>query len=131
VAGDGMSLLLDAHVLIWLYLDPDRLPRKILNAIRDVSNQKAVSAVTIWEIAIKRSAGRLGVPGEFADRVLQSGFRPLPIAFQHAEAAGALPSHHGDPFDRMLVAQAQAEGLTIVTADPKIQRYAVTVLPAS
>lgn len=88
-----------------------------------------VSAASIWEVAIKRAAGRLQAPKDMEGLVRDSGLGRLPITFGHATAAGALPRLHGDPFDRMLVAQAQLEGLTIATADPEIARYDVSVLP--
>ena len=82
-----------------------------------------VSAVTAWEVAIKLALGRLRLPGAFADGVDASGFARLPIEFEHAALTGALPPHHSDPFDRMLVAQAKLEGLTLVTHDRRFEPY--------
>lgn len=87
-----------------------------------------VSAASIWELEIKRSLGRLEVNGDLADFVDQAGFTELDVSFEHARAAGRLPYLHGDPFDRMLIAQAQVEGLTILTDDEEIRRYRVDVL---
>lgn len=87
-----------------------------------------VSAATVWEIEIKRALGRLRAPDDIAARVDDSGYERLTITFEHAAEAGRLPRHHGDPFDRMLVAQARLEGLTLVTADESIRRYDVPVL---
>ncbi len=90
-----------------------------------------MSAATVWEIEIKRATGRLDAPGNLIEAVDASGFDHLPITLEHAVAAGRLPLHHRDPFDRMLVAQARVEGLTLATADPEITRYDVpTVLVA-
>ncbi len=86
------------------------------------------SAASIWEIAIKRAKGKLGVPGNLLDTMEQRGFVELPILSRDALRAGALPPHHGDPFDRMIVAQAQSEGLTVVTRDERIAAYGVPVL---
>lgn len=87
-----------------------------------------VSAASIWEISIKRSRGRLDAPEDMVDDVRRTGFEPLPILLQHAAAAGSLPRRHDDPFDRMLVAQAQLEDLTLVTRDPVMAEYEVTVM---
>lgn len=86
------------------------------------------SAVSIWEIAIKQAQGKLSVPGNLLDTMEQSGFAELPVRSQHALIAGALPRHHNDPFDRMIVAQAQSEALTVVTSDNRIAAYGVPVL---
>jgi PIN domain nuclease of toxin-antitoxin system len=126
----GMRLLLDTHVLIWLHIDPARVPSRIFEAIESEENEKSVSAATIWEIEIKRRSGRLRTPPDLAQMTSGAGFLELPVRFSHAVAAGALPLLHGDPFDRMLVAQAQVEDLRIVTADPQIARYEVATLPA-
>ena len=87
-----------------------------------------VSAASAWEAAIKAALGRLRLPATIEEGVGQSGFEKLPITFPHAERAGALPPHHGDPFDRMLVAQAQAEQLTLVTHDRRFEPYDVEIL---
>jgi PIN domain nuclease of toxin-antitoxin system len=87
-----------------------------------------VSAASIWEIEIKRATGRLTAPDDVGERALEEGYEPLPISFEHALAAGRLPAFHRDPFDRMLVAQARVEGLTLATSDPEIARYDITGL---
>ena len=84
----------------------------------------------MWEISIKQSAGRLRVPEDFAEKIAASRLELLPITAAHAWTAGALPPHHSDPFDRMLIAQAQAEGLTVVTRDRRIALYGVPTLAA-
>ena len=98
-------------------------------AIRD-ADQVYVSAATAWEIAIKASLGRIEMDRRLEEVAIQSGFEELPIRLSHAEAVEILPPHHRDPFDRMLVAQASAEGLVIVTRDPLIRRYDVEVIEA-
>ncbi len=124
-----MRLLLDTHVLLWWLADDPSLPRIMRNAIADPSVEALVSAVTAWEIAIKRALGRLDFPVDELDLILKdNGFKPLPITTAHAVAAGALPRHHADPFDRMLVAQAACESLTLASVDPMVARYGVTVL---
>jgi PIN domain nuclease of toxin-antitoxin system len=90
-----------------------------------------VSAATLWEIEIKRAAGKLDAPPDLARIVVDHGFEPLPVTFEHAVEAGRLSLHHRDPFDRMLVAQARVEDLTLVTADKRMSRYAVPVLPVA
>ncbi len=121
-----MRLLLDTHTLIWAA--EGNLERDARNAIEEVADAVFVSAATVWEIEIKRALDRLRAPEDVAELVEQSGFQPLAIGFEHAREAGRLPPLHGDPFDRMLVAQARVEGLTLATADEAIRRYEVAVL---
>ena len=99
-------------------------------AIASEANDVAVSAASAWEIAIKRAIGRLEAPDDVEEQLSLERFDLLAITHEHAWAAGALPQHHADPFDRMLVAQARVEGLTIVTRDPSFARYAVPTLTA-
>ena len=124
-----MRLLLDTHTLIW-WADDRPLAGAAAAAIRSPDNAKFVSAASIWEAEIKVQLGKLELEVDLAAGSLAHGFEALPITFDHARAAGRLPAHHGDPFDRMLVAQAQLEGLTIVTRDPVFARYPVAVLTA-
>jgi PIN domain nuclease of toxin-antitoxin system len=100
------------------------------NAIGAPENVVAVSAASVWEVSIKSAAGRLKITDDFLEKVESSHLLPLPVTAEHAWAAGQLPRHHGDPFDRVIVAQAQLEGLTIVTRDPQLARYQVAILPA-
>ena len=108
---------------------PSRLDQRIQAAVASPSNQVVVSVASAWEIAIKHALGRLRFPVDRFEDVLQRmGFDELPIRLAHAVAAGRLPRHHDDPFDRMLIAQAQTEGLTLVSVDRTVARYDVTVL---
>ena len=123
-----MRLLLDTHALIW-WDGGEGLTAKATAAIRQ-ADQVYVSAVSAWEVAIKTSLGRLKPRRTVTDATTESGFEELPIRLRHAEAIGALPWHHRDPFDRMLVAQALTEGLTLVTSDKVFRRYDVRLLRA-
>ncbi len=121
------KLLLDTHVFLWWRADDPLLQGAARSAIAD-ADVVFVSAATAWEAAIKASLGRLDLPGTIESGVEDSGFEKLLISFSHAEAAAALPLHHGDPFDRMLVAQAVSEDLTLVTHDRKLEAYEVPIL---
>lgn len=122
-----MTLLLDTHALLW-WLDDTNLASATRVRIADPDEIVLVSAVTLWEVAIKCAIGKLEVDGPMIDQLTENGFGPLPISWEHAQRAGALPPHHRDPFDRMLVAQAQAESLTLVTRDPAFDAYEVELL---
>jgi PIN domain nuclease of toxin-antitoxin system len=121
------KLLLDTHVFLWWRANDPLLQGKAKSAIAD-ADVVFVSAATAWEAGIKASLGRLDLPDTVKSGVEDSGFEKLQIAFSHAEAAAALPPHHGDPFDRMLVAQAASEDLTLVTHDHKLEAYEVSIL---
>lgn len=123
-----MRLLLDTHALLWWLDDNKALSAQAQGAIRDGRNVVFVSAATAWEVSIKQALGKLQAPDDLEDALVANRFRPLPITINHAIAAGRLPRHHDDPFDRMLVAQARAEQLTLVTHDPQIRLYDVPVL---
>lgn len=122
-----MSLLLDTHALLW-WVAGETLDPSVVARISDPGTLVAVSAASAWEIAIKRALGKLDFEGSFDALVREGGFEPLAITVSHAERAGALPPHHRDPFDRMLVAQAQSEQLTLVTRDAAFDPYDVAVL---
>jgi PIN domain nuclease of toxin-antitoxin system len=125
-----VKLLLDTHALLWALAEPDRLSDAARDALRDGRNEVLVSAASAWEIAIKRAAGKLRAPDDLLEVTAAAGFGWLPISARHAMLAGELPPHHRDPFDRMLVAQARQESLTIVTHDQGFVPYAVDVLVA-
>ena len=126
-----LRLLLDTQVLVWALGNNPGLGPVSRDAITDPNNDCYVSAATVWEIAIKRALGKLEAPEDLSGRIERDGFTGLPVTLFHGEQAGALPPIHRDPFDRMLIAQAQAEGLTIVTSDSTIPRYAVQTMPAT
>ncbi|MFE5716741.1 type II toxin-antitoxin system VapC family toxin [Streptomyces sp. NPDC056501] len=120
-----MRLLLDTHVVLW-WLNGD-LP----DETRDLLAKERwvfMSAVTPWELSVKQATGKLDAPTDVAERARDTQFLALPINAEHGVRAGALPPHHRDPFDRILIAQAQTEGLTLVTRDKHIPRYDVPVL---
>jgi PIN domain nuclease of toxin-antitoxin system len=120
-----MKLLLDTHAYLWWDSDGAKLSEAHHEAIASPQNEVFVSAVTVWEIAIKQASGKL-VYGKAAGKAIKKhGFQPLPITVEHAELAGGLAPLHRDPFDRLLVAQAQLEGLLLVTVDEQILRYPV------
>ena len=125
-----MRLLLDTHAVLWTLGDPEKLSASALGAIVDESNDVLVSSASVWEIAIKRALGKLAAPADLEAGIVRQGFSALPITFHHAEVAGALPPHHADPFDRMLVAQAQSEALTLVTRDNRMGLYGVSMIEA-
>lgn len=114
-------------MFIWWRSDLARISPDARTVIAS-AEEVFVSAVSAWEAAIKAGLGRLTLNEPFIDGVLRSGFIQLPVSFDHAAGADALPRHHGDPFDRMLVLQARAEGLTLVTADRKLAPYDVALL---
>lgn len=120
-------LLLDTHVFLWWRGEPSRLPPDARSVIA-TAEIVFVSAASAWEAAIKASLGRLELPATIEEGVLASGFEKLLITFSHAEKAARLPQHHRDPFDRMLIAQAQAEGLVLVTHDRILEDYDVEIL---
>ena len=122
-----MSLLLDTHVVLWWLTDDRELSDDVKQRL-DHEPVVHVSAATVWEIAIKQSVGKLTEPENLPEIVRDAGFRQLPITSEHAIVAGRLPHLHRDPFDRMLIAQARCEGLTLVTRDPQIHRYDVALL---
>jgi PIN domain nuclease of toxin-antitoxin system len=124
-----VRLLLDTHALLWALSTPAKLPAPISRAIRDPTNAVFISAASAWEIAIKVGLGKLSADvDEIVSASLEAGFDELAITLAHAVRVRALPSHHRDPFDRMLIAQAVEEGLTVVTRDAAITRYGVSIL---
>ncbi|TDE00270.1 type II toxin-antitoxin system VapC family toxin [Jiangella asiatica] len=122
-------LLLDTHVVLWWLADDPTLADDLKAAI-DEELEVYVSAVTGWEVAIKQSIGKLTSPVDLAEEIRDSDLHQLPVRFDHAIEAGRLPPHHRDPFDRMLVAQARVERLTLVSRDTAIHGYDVPVLKA-
>ncbi len=120
-------LLLDTQVFLWWRSDSRKLNATARRGIAE-ADVVFVSAASAWQAALEIALGRLRIPDSIEAGVVASGFEKLPIGFPHAEAAARLPAHHADPFDRMLVAQAQIEGLTLVTHDRRLARYEVELL---
>jgi PIN domain nuclease of toxin-antitoxin system len=125
-----MNYLLDTHVLLDLLGAPQRVARAVRRVLEDPRNDVVVSAASAWEIAIKASIGRINPPDDLEDELRREGLRSLDITLPDALLAGALPRHHNDPFDRMLVAQAQHRGMTLVTRDAMLGAYGVPILAA-
>jgi PIN domain nuclease of toxin-antitoxin system len=124
-----VSLLLDTHIVLWWLAGDPALPTQAADVIGEGSTRAMVSAATAWEIAIKKASGRLEAPDDLLDALEANDFDVLSITAGHALRAGSLPPHHSDPFDRMLIAQAQMESLTIVSVDRRFGHYDVELLP--
>ena len=122
-----MSLLLDTHVVLWWLTDAPDLADDVKQRIDDEPGVH-LSAATVWEVAIKQSRGKITEPANLPEIIEDAGLRHLPITARHAVVAGRLPLIHRDPFDRMLIAQARCEGLTLVTRDANIHRYDAALL---
>ena len=125
-----MRLLLDTHILLWWLADSPSLPGRARELIADPGNTVFVSAVSLWEIRLKESLGKLKVPSDFEARLAGESFESLPLLAAHTRSVASLPWHHRDPFDRMLIAQAQVTGLKLVTADEAAAAYGDSVVLA-
>jgi PIN domain nuclease of toxin-antitoxin system len=125
-----MRLLLDTHVLLWWLDDPARVSELVRDVIYSQENAVYVSAATVWEIVIKKGLGKLDSPDNLGEVLRACQFSSLPITTEHALAVRDLPCHHYDPFDRILIAQAKVEGLTIASRDAMLMRYPVSHLLA-
>lgn len=127
-----MKYLIDTGVWLWLLSEPERLSRRALEKFEGNEHELFLSAASVWEMAIKWSKGSLALPEPPAthvpSRMEKLGVRPLPISHQHALAVATLPAHHNDPFDRMLVAQALVEELTLISSDGMFKEYSVPLL---
>ena len=127
-----MKILLDTHAFLWLKTEPSRFSAATLRLLEDPAHSLLLSSASAWEIAIKHARGKLQLPvapGRYvAQRMAQSGISGLSITVAHALRAGALPPHHADPFDRLLVAQAQLEKVSLVTADEQLRAYEVRII---
>lgn len=124
-----MRILLDTNVLVWLLLgDRAKIPAGTVVALEDPTHEVLLSAVCVWEIAIKRSLGKITLPGHWPAEAARLPFTPLPITATHGAGVEDLPPHHGDPFDRLLVAQARAEGAHLASADERLRAYDVPIL---
>ncbi len=125
-----MNLLLDTHVLLWWLDEPSTLSEDARLAIADGKNTVFVSAANAWEITIKKALGKLNAPDNLEEVIAENRFSPLPITIAHALAVSQLPHYHNDPFDRILAAQAEVEGLTLVTHDKYLKMYNIPFIAA-
>jgi len=125
-----MKLLLDTHTLLWWLDDNPKLSAEAREAIGNSENEVYISAVTAWEIIIKKRLGKLRAPARLDREITAHRFEPLSITLAHALALDRLPDHHEDPFDRMLIVQAMLEGLMLITRDINIRKYPVAVIEA-
>jgi len=126
-----VRLLLDTHIALWALTDDARLSARARALIEDPANQVAVSAASVWEIAIKHGLGRGDMPvsgGAALNWFRQAGYDLLPVTPDHAAAVEALPDHHRDPFDRLLIAQATSEPMRLITRDPLVALYGGAVI---
>ncbi|MDL5049109.1 type II toxin-antitoxin system VapC family toxin [Oscillatoria amoena NRMC-F 0135] len=123
-----MNLLLDTHVFLWMLSSPERLNSRVAARLRDPRNSVFVSAISSVEIAIKRGLGKLQAPDNLSLQIEKRGLLELPFQYRHGETLSSLPPHHADPFDRMLIAQAVVEELTLVTHDRKMEPYPIHCL---
>ena len=126
-----MNILLDTHIALWAITDSPKLPKLAREAIESISTQIWISSASLWEIAIKHGLGRGDMPvsaQEAAGYFTDSGFRFLPIELEHTLAVASLPSHHQDPFDRILIAQALVEPMRLLTHDDLVARYSDTII---
>lgn len=121
-------LLVDTHVVLWALGDVPRLSATVREQLEDPRTEPVVSIASLWETAIKVALDKLTAPDDLPEQLAERGFTVLPVSIEHVWAVRGLPHHHGDPFDRMLVAQAQVEGLPIATADPRFAAYGVRVV---
>ena len=126
---NGRRLLFDTHAFLWwMDRDDSRLPAGLFDKIQSAESEVYLSVIVAWEMAIKTSMGKLQSPHDVESAADHYGFEILPVLLPHATAVRDLPLHHRDPFDRMLIAQAQVEGLTLITTDPHMRRYDVPIL---
>ncbi len=128
-----MRVLIDTHVFLWLFIEPKRVPQKVVEFLHETAaNDFYLSILSAWEISIKYSVGKLKLPDAperfVPNRMARAGFHSLPVQMAHALFVHNLPPFHKDPFDRLLISQAQAEGLKILTADPIFSKYNVDIL---
>lgn len=126
-----MKLLLDTRILLWWLDDHPSLPAKARELIADPGNTIFISAVSVWEIWLKQSLGKLRLPSNFDKRLAREAFESLPLTAAHAREVARLPWHHRDPFDRMLIAQSRVAELTLLTADESVVAYGGAIVLAT
>lgn len=129
-----MKFILDTHVWLWMIADPDRLSSETARLMEQHENDLLLSAASSWEIAIKFSLGKLALPADpsryVPEQILETGVTPLPVAHSHALRVSSLPMHHHDPFDRLIIAQAELEDAILITADKKFSQYGIPIQEA-
>ena len=125
-----MRVLVDTHVLLWMLQDPTRIGADAAKVLKAEDTTVVISTICLWEIAIKRGAGKLGAPENLPDRLRALGHEILSLSAEHVWRVGALPHHHRDPFDRALVAQALVEGLPLITHDQALFAYEARIIRA-
>jgi PIN domain nuclease of toxin-antitoxin system len=123
-----VKLILDTHAALWWLSDDDRVGPDAARQLTDDTNQVLLSAAVVWEVAIKRSLGKLDAPEDLVPTLLGAGAQPLPVTLDHVAAVETLPCHHRDPFDRLLVAQALIEGAALVSRDEPLRSYGVPMV---
>jgi PIN domain nuclease of toxin-antitoxin system len=123
-----LRLLVDTRTALWFLGGSKRLSETARSLLEDHTIERWVSAAAVWEVSIKRSTGKLKAPADFHERMREQGVRGLPVTDEHAAAVGELPMHHRDPFDRLIVAQAIAEGMAILSVDEILRAYDVPIL---
>jgi PIN domain nuclease of toxin-antitoxin system len=125
-----MNLLLDTHAPLWWLDDNPSMTKNAKEIISDGMNAVFVSAAVIWEIEIKKALGKLRIPSDFREVLAHQSFEMLPVTVEHAYEVGSLPNFHRDPFDRMIIAQEQVEGFTVVTRDTVFGKYRIPIIQA-
>ena len=125
-----MNLVIDTHTLLWWLMDSPKLTNKTTKVISSNKNHVYVSSITIWEIGIKKSIGKLDAPDNIVEAVTDSGFITLPFNLEHADLAGKLKNHHKDPFDRAIVAQCQIENLSLLSCGSTLKQYEINLVEA-
>jgi PIN domain nuclease of toxin-antitoxin system len=124
-----LRLLLDTHLIVWwMNGEASKISEKALAALGSEDMEPVVSAVAIWEAAIKRRLGKLEVPVDMLAQIEDSGVELLPVTVRHADFVSSLPAHHADPFDRLLISQAMVEGIALASADETMRRYDIEVI---
>jgi PIN domain nuclease of toxin-antitoxin system len=123
-----LKLLLDTHAALWFLSGDERLGANAARHLTDDSNRVLLSAAVVWEVAVKRSSGKLVAPDEYLPLLLGAGVQGLAVSIDHAAAVERLPWHHRDPFDRMLVAQASVEGAALVSGDEALRPYGIPIV---
>jgi PIN domain nuclease of toxin-antitoxin system len=125
-----MKLLIDSHVVVWWVTEPNKLTSPARAAISNPDNEVFISAASIWELGLKQAKGKLRMPEGYEKLLRADGFSFLSITAEHATVSGTLPPHHGDPFDRILIAQAIKDSLVLVTRDAMIPLYSIPMITA-